>query len=100
MYVVDINAAQNQVIIGPKEALYKNRLTAQNVSWISGEAPAAEFDCEIKIRNLHVPAKAHVRVLEDKKIEAIFDAPQLSITAGQSAVMYDGDIVLGGGMIE
>ena len=100
MYVVDINASKNQVIIGPKEALYKNRLTAQNVSWISGAAPATEFDCEIKIRNLHMPAKAHVRVLEDKRIEAIFEEPQLSITAGQSAVMYDGDIVLGGGMIE
>lgn len=100
MYVVDINADKNQVIIGPKESLYKNRLTACNVSWVSGEPPAPNFDCEIKIRNLHLPAKAHVRVLEGTKIEAVFDAPQLSITAGQSAVMYDGDIVLGGGMIE
>jgi len=100
MYVVAIDAPNNRVIIGPKEALYKNRLTAQNVSWVSGSAPAEEFDCEIKIRNLHVPAKAHVRVTENKKIEVEFDAPQLSVTAGQSAVMYDGEIVLGGGMIE
>lgn len=100
MYVVGINADKNQVVIGPKAALYHNELTAQNVSWIAGAAPAKEFDCEIKIRNLHMPAKAHVHVLEDGRIHAKFEEPQLSITAGQSAVMYQGDVVLGGGMIE
>ncbi|MBO4675858.1 MAG: tRNA 2-thiouridine(34) synthase MnmA, partial [Elusimicrobiaceae bacterium] len=100
MYVVGINAEKNQVIIGPKAALYHDQLTAQNVNWIAGAAPAQEFDCEIKIRNLHMPAKAHVRVLEDGRIHAKFEEPQLSITAGQSAVMYDKDVVLGGGMIE
>ncbi len=100
MYVVGINAEKNQVIIGPKAALYHDELIAQNVSWIAGASPAQEFDCEIKIRNLHLPAKAHVRVLENGRIHAKFDEPQLSITAGQSAVMYQGDVVLGGGMIE
>ena len=100
MYVVDINAEKNQVVIGPKAALYHDELTAKNVSWVSGQAPAQEFDCEIKIRNLHLPAKAHVRVLEDGSVHAKFEEPQLSITAGQSAVMYQNDVVLGGGMIE
>lgn len=100
MYVVGIDAKKNQVIIGPKAALYHDELTAKNVSWVSGQAPAREFDCEIKIRNLHVPAKAHVCVLEDGSIRVKFDEPQLSITAGQSAVMYQKDVVLGGGMIE
>ena len=100
MYVVEINAPKNQVIIGPKADLYKNTLTAENVCWIAGQPPAQAFDCEMKIRNLHVPAQAHVRVLEDGKIQAQFDEPQMSITAGQSAVMYNGDVVLGGGMIE
>ena len=99
MYVVEIDAEKNQVIIGPKKDLYKDALTAENVSWVCGEPPAQEFDCEIKIRNLHLPAKAHVTVQESGKIYAQFADPQLSITAGQSAVMYDGDIVLGGGMI-
>lgn len=70
------------------------------MSWVAGEAPAQEFTCEIKIRNLHTPAKANVRVLENGRIEAEFAELQMSITAGQSAVMYDGDIVLGGGIIE
>lgn len=101
MYVVEICAEKNQVIIGPKEDLYKNTLTATNVCWVSGKAPAPQFDCDIKIRNLHLPARAHVRVLDGgKTVQAQFDEPQLSITAGQSAVLYDGDIVLGGGMIK
>lgn len=100
MYVVRLDAAKNQVVIGPKEALYSQKLTADKVSWVAGEAPAQEFRCEIKIRNLHNPAKATVRVLENGRITAEFDEPQMSITAGQSAVMYDGDIVLGGGIIE
>lgn len=99
MYVVEIDAPKNQVIIGPKEALYKNELTAQRVCWVSGQPPAHEFDCEIKIRNLHQPARAHVILREDGNIVARFNEPQLSITAGQSAVIYDGETVLGGGII-
>ncbi len=100
MYVVEIDAPKNQVIIGPKEALYKNSLCAHQLSWVAGEPPAKEFDCEIKIRNLHLPAKARVTVQDDGSIKAVFNEPQLSITAGQSAVMYDEDVVLGGGMID
>ncbi len=99
MYVVKINADKNQVVIGPKSALYSNTLRADHVSWIAGKSPADKFDCEIKIRNLHVPAKAQVQVNEDGSFTATFDAPQLSITAGQSAVLYQDDIVLGGGII-
>ena len=99
MYVVGIDAEKNQVIIGPKADLYSDTLTAENISWVAGEPPAQTFDCEIKIRNLHHPAKAHVTVREDGSLEAKFEEPQMSITAGQSAVLYQGDIVLGGGMI-
>ncbi len=98
MYVVKLDAEKNQVIIGPKEALYSDILTATNVSWIAAEPPAAQFDCDVKIRNLHNAARAHITVTENG-FEAKFEQPQLSITAGQSAVLYDGDVVLGGGMI-
>ena len=97
MYVVGIDAKKNQVIIGPKADLYSAALTADNMSWVAGEPPAAEFDYEIKIRNLHHPAKARVRVLPSG--EAAFQEPKLSVTAGQSAVLYDADTVLGGGVI-
>ena len=100
MYVVRIDAAKNQVVIAPKEALYSNTLQADHASWVAGEAPAENFSCEIKIRNLHVPAPAQVHVLGDGSFTAQFAEPQLSVTAGQSAVLYDGDIVLGGGIIK
>lgn len=99
MYVVRIDAQKNQVVIGPKEALYSSSLQAEDVSWVSGLPPAPVFDCQIKIRNLHVPARARVTVREDGKLAAVFTEPQLSVTAGQSAVLYDGDNVLGGGVI-
>jgi len=98
MYVVGIDAAKNQVIIGPKEALYSKQLTADDLTWVAGYPPAEEFECEIKIRNLHYPAKARVRVT-DGKLQAEFEEEQMSVTAGQSAVLYQGDIVLGGGVI-
>ena len=98
MYVVKLDADKNQVIIGPKAALYSDTLRAVNVSWVAGKAPATEFDCDVKIRNLHLPARAHIRITDDG-FEAKFTEPQLSITAGQSAVLYDQDIVLGGGII-
>ncbi len=99
MYVVKIDAEKNQVIIGPKSALYRDTLQADNVSWVSGQPPAREFDCDVKIRNLHHPARAHIIVQANGTFTAKFAEPQLSITAGQSAVLYDGDIVLGGGII-
>jgi tRNA-specific 2-thiouridylase len=98
MYVVKIDAPKNQVIIGPKSALYSQELRADQVSWVAGEPPAAEFDCEIKIRNLHHPAKARVTVQEGG-FSARFEEPQGSVTAGQSAVLYQADVVLGGGII-
>lgn len=100
MYVVGIDAPKNQVIIGPKSALYKDTLQADNMSWTLGQPPAQEFECKIKIRNLHYAAPALVRVSSGgTEITAQFKEPQLSITAGQSAVLYDGDVVLGGGVI-
>lgn len=88
------------MVIGPKEALFAHELQADNVSWVAGEPPAQKFECQIKIRNLHLPAEATVTVLENGSICARFAGPQMSITAGQSAVMYAGDTVLGGGIIK
>lgn len=100
MYVVRIDAAKNQVIIGPKSALYRDTLQADNVRWIVGQPPAHVFTCDVKIRNLHHPARAQITVNDDGSFNAKFNEPQLSITAGQSAVLYDNEVVLGGGMIK
>ncbi len=100
MYVVGIDAPKNQVIIGPKAALYKDTLQATHLTWTRGHAPADTFEAHVKIRNLHHAAPAVVTLNADgTALTATFKEPQLSITAGQSAVLYNGDIVLGGGII-
>jgi tRNA-specific 2-thiouridylase len=99
MYVVGIDGQKNQVIIGPKTALYKDTLKADHLTWTRGYAPADKFQAHIKIRNLHHAAPADVTLNPDGTLLAKFKEPQLSITAGQSAVLYDGDVVLGGGII-
>ncbi len=100
MYVVGIDAPNNRIIIGPKAALYSRSLSAGQVCWTRGYPPADTFDAYIKIRNLHHAAPAQVHLEADgKTFSAQFQEPQLSITAGQSAVLYDGDTVLGGGVI-
>ena len=99
MYVVGLDAQKNQVIIGPKTALYSDILRADYLTWTRGHAPAETFEAHIKIRNLHPAAPAVVTLQPDGTLTAKFKEPQLSITAGQSAVLYDGDVVLGGGII-
>ena len=100
MYVVGIDAENNRVIVGPKAGLYSQGLQATEASWIRGYPPAEEFDAQLKIRNLHHPAQAKISIqAKGRGFRARFAEPQLSVTAGQSAVLYDGDIVLGGGII-
>lgn len=100
LYVVEIDVKNNQIIAGYKEDLFSNMLIAEEVNWCSIKQPAQPIEAQVKIRRQHTPAKAVVKALPNNKAEVIFDEPQMSITSGQSAVFYDGDIVLGGGIIK
>lgn len=100
LYVVKIDVKNNQIIAGHKEDLFSSRLIVDKVNWCSGEKPEQEIKCLVKIRRQHIPASASVKTLEDGKVKIAFDEPQMSVTAGQSAVFYDGDTVLGGGIIQ
>ncbi len=99
MYVVEIDAASNRVILGDNDDLFERELTAGDFNWISGNAPEGEIRCTAKIRYKHAEAPATARVTENGNVIVTFDEPQRAITAGQSAVLYDGDTVLGGGKI-
>jgi tRNA-specific 2-thiouridylase len=75
-------------------------LTAGNVNWISGESPRASFTAEVKTRYTAKEAPAEVTPLEEgSRVQVRFDAPVRDITPGQSAVFYDGEFLLGGGII-
>jgi len=100
LYVVDIDAARQEVTVGPREALDRTTLTASVVNWISGEAPTGWQPVTAQIRHRHRPAAARVRALDDTRAEVVFDEPQQAVTPGQAVVWYDGDEVLGGGWID
>ncbi|MCR5654079.1 MAG: tRNA 2-thiouridine(34) synthase MnmA, partial [Lachnospiraceae bacterium] len=98
LYVIDIRPEDNTVILGTNEDLFHTRLTARNVNIISGEAFDAPRKVLAKIRYRHTeqPATAY---MEGDRLIVEFDEPQRAITRGQAVVLYDGDEVLGGGVI-
>ncbi|KAF0108014.1 MAG: tRNA-specific 2-thiouridylase [Anaerolineaceae bacterium] len=100
LYVLGKDAAANMLIVGPQAELGSRELTAVDVNWISGEAPAAPFRADVKTRYTAREAAAEVTPLEGgSRVQVRFDAPVRDITPGQSAVFYDGDTLLGGGVI-
>jgi tRNA-specific 2-thiouridylase len=99
LYVINILTKQNVVVVGTKEDLYSSLLTARKVIWGSIPVPKGPIEASVKIRQQHTPAKAVITLIgfDDVKIE--FEKPQMSITAGQSAVFYKDNVVLGGAII-
>lgn len=100
IYVVDINPDKNEVVLGENEDLFSTTFVAGDFNWISGEAPSSDIKCKVKIRYRQKEQPATVTVLPGNKVRVEFELPQRAITKGQAAVLYDGDIVLGGGTIE
>ena len=98
-YVCKLCPENNTVTLGPSESLYRTRTVATDFHWISGEPPKAAIRCKAKIRYRQPEQWATVTPHGASAAEIIFDAPQRAITPGQSAVLYDGEIVLGGGTI-
>ena len=99
-YVVGIDAKHNRLIVGPIKELYKDRLIARDINWVSIPDLKEEIRAEIKIRLAHNAASGTLLPFSENRVEVRFDEPQLSITPGQFAVFYKGDLLLGGGVIE
>jgi tRNA-specific 2-thiouridylase len=99
LYVLGKNASTNTLIVGTQEELGSFALTARDVNWVSGDTPVAPFRAEVKIRYTAKEAWATVTPLDDGRAKVHFDAPQRDITAGQAAVFFQGDVMLGGGII-
>jgi tRNA-uridine 2-sulfurtransferase len=100
LYVVNIDAGENAVTVGPRDALERTRLTASGANWISGEAPVEGTRVTAQIRYRHREAHARLCPMDGDRVEVEFDAPQSAVAPGQAVVFYQGDVVVGGGWIE
>ena len=101
-YVVDKQVADNVLVVAQGNehpALFKTQLTATDVIWISGESPTLPLTCHAKIRYRQADQPCEVSV-SGTKVLVSFTTPQRAVTPGQSVVFYEGDICLGGGVIE
>lgn len=98
-FVTKIDAKNNEVVLGKEESLYDDEMLVSNISFVSDEVPRNDFKCKVKIRYKKEEADAKVHMLDDKNAKIVFKEKQRAITKGQSAVFYDNDIVLGGGII-
>jgi tRNA-specific 2-thiouridylase len=99
MFVVEIVPAERAVVIGPREALLGRGVEAHAVTWLT-DPPTVGAQVQVQVRNRAQPAAATVVRIDDRVIELALDEPVAAISPGQSLVMYDGDVVLGGGVIE
>lgn len=95
LYVLNIDVAGNRIVVGEKSHLKSRELTADRVNVLADSLPGCATG---KIRYAHRAAKCRVQ-LENEILRVVFDNPQESITPGQSIVLYDGDVLLGGGII-
>lgn len=101
LYVLRLDPAANAVIVGPKDGLYTRSFAVSELNWLDAPVPPTEpRRVEARIRQQHQPAPATLTVSADGRADVEFDQPQLSITPGQLAAFYDGEILLGGGTIE
>jgi tRNA-specific 2-thiouridylase len=98
-YVLRLDVDQNAVIAGPAAELGRQSLEAERVSYVSGEAPPAPVQVQAKIRYRAALAEATWMPIGQARAWVAFRRPLRDITPGQAVVAYQGDVVLGGGII-
>ena len=101
LYVIATDPASQRVVVGGNDDLLCGRFFAKDVNWISIAGVDAPRRAQVKIRNKHTPAPATLLPAGDAgRVEVVFDQAQRAVTPGQGAVIFEDDLVLGGGWIE
>ena len=100
MFVIAIRPEAREVVIGPRDELLGRGVIAREVNWLVDSAPTVGSHVQLQVRHRAAPAPAEVLRVESGEIELALDVPVAAITPGQSLVIYDGERVLGGGIIE
>lgn len=97
LYVIKISKTNNQVILGPEEDLYSNTIIITDTNILVDNLPST---CTGKIRYRYNPVPCNIEIIDSNNIKVMFKEPVKSATPGQSLVLYDNDICLGGGTIK
>ncbi len=100
MFVQSKNADDNTVVLGSNEGLFRRELTAREINLIAYDRLNEPLRCKARIRYNAKEQWATVTQTDDTHLHILFDEPQRAISKGQAVVLYDGDIVIGGGVIE
>ena len=99
-YVIEKDLQKNALIVGTVGARNQQALNLREINWISGELPPDPFRGEVKIRYRSPDALATITPLPNHQAKVEFDTPQRDVTPGQAGVIYQGDLCIGGGIIE
>ena len=98
-YVVDLDAETNRVIVGEADDLVCDEFEIDRTNWIARDLPAEDVEFAVKIRYSHPGTRATVTPIENHRARIRLQEPQRAVTPGQAAVIYNGDVVIGGGWI-
>ena len=101
LYVLAVDAARREVVVGPQAALLRDRVFTGPLAWIGGDAPAPGEERAVvaRLRSSHPGAPARLVGNADGTAEVTLETPEPATAPGQACVLYDGDRVLGGGWI-
>ena len=99
LYVIELDAENNRVVVGDDSALDRDEFTVDRCNWIAFDAPPDSIEVTAKIRYNHPGTPATVTGLPDGRAKVKLHTPQRAITPGQAAVFYQDDLVIGGGWI-